>query len=72
MTRGWRNPDPAIALLIEKYAPDLLQAGDRDLARAVRGADAILRDGRDVDLADELLEEKLAAYLLEEQCRCRP
>jgi hypothetical protein len=71
MTRGWRELDPAIASLIERYAPDLLEAGGQALASAARGAERILRDGRDDEISDEILEERLVDHLLREECKCR-
>lgn len=74
MSRGWRSSiDPAVASLIEAYAPELLE-GDPELgAELVRSTQAILREGRDAELGEELLEQKLVDYLLgQEEKRCRP
>lgn len=72
MTRGWRQGDPAIAALIERYAPELLEAGGQVPDDLERGLAAILRDGRDDELEDEILEEKLVDLLLDrEEKRCR-
>ena len=67
MSRGWRaNVDPAVASLIERYAPELLESDGRVPSDVVRSTAAILRDGRDADLEDELLEELLVDHLLDQ------
>lgn len=65
---GWRDPNPSIRWLLEKYAPELLEG---DTNTAAPPLDRRSSGNLDADLADELAEERLFDQLTKE-CSCRP